>query len=179
LNSGKVKSIEQVHDVAIVYDYSELKVGMNMSESLFLTRMSEDLNKKKPGEGDRIKSEWNSYKTNYYEPVFEKTFNEKTTELKQNLQGKNYAEDKNFTLKVNVFSIVTGPVQKTRERAYVSLECSFLDHEGTELCRFYMKDIAADADKYGPAVNERVAFCFYKAAELFVEKLAAERRRAR
>ena len=179
LNSGKITSLDSVQVVGIEYDYSELKVGMGWDEPEFLTKMAEEQNKKKAGQGDKIKNSWEGFKKNEYEPAFQAAFNKMAAELELGLIGTNYATEKNYTMLIKVVYIAPGPVTHSSKPAILDMECVFVNSQGTELCKLFVKNMTGNDMKFGPEMNERIAHCFHKSAKMLCERIAAERRKVK
>src|SRR4051812_37912288 len=70
LNSGDIKSLANVKKVNIVYDYSAAGVGAFRNEEDYLKKKGDEMNEKKPGTGDKMRTAWHEAKKTRYEPKF-------------------------------------------------------------------------------------------------------------
>jgi len=72
---GNLKMLAKETNLLVEYDFSSLDVGKEGSESAFLKKKREDLNKKEAGKGDKYVETWEKNKVDRYEPKFEELIN--------------------------------------------------------------------------------------------------------
>jgi hypothetical protein len=80
LKSGDLSVLKGQKMINIAYDYSKMEVGKFKTEEEYVKKGTDDRNAKKPGTGDDWAAKWNAGKTEKYQPVFEESFNDQTTD---------------------------------------------------------------------------------------------------
>jgi hypothetical protein len=176
INTGKIENLDVVNEVGIVYNYTEMTVGMGMKENVYVEKAAAFINKKHPGEGDRFKAEWDSNKTKIYEPAFESAFNFFAKEKNLNITGANYT-DKEFTLEVIFVQLFPTSVFKNKEKVYSDIECVFKDKENNVLCKFYMKNMNGNIFNGGFELTDKIAASVAMSAEHLCASIRKERDR--
>lgn len=81
LVSGKVGFLKAEKSVAIVYDYSNMGVGKFKNEQDYITKKTDDYNKKEPGKGDQWAQAWKNDRASRFQPKFEELLNAYTKGL--------------------------------------------------------------------------------------------------
>lgn len=121
------KMVQEVGDLTMLvgqtkmlveYDFSELDMGKEGSESEYLEKKRTDLNKKEAGKGDKFVEGWKKNQTERYEPKFEELFN-KTMKGKMDISQSN--KDAKYKLIVKTLTLYPGyNVGVSKVPAYVS-----------------------------------------------------------
>lgn len=179
LNSGDINTLANVKKINIVYDYSEAGVGAYRKEEDYLKKRGDEMNEKKPGTGDKMRTSWEEAKKGKYEPKFEELFNKTGEDI--DMQAKNYATDNEVTLTVKTTFIEPGVnVGIYKKPAYVDMECVFKDKSGKELVSFYVKNsIGSQAMGFDYDVSSRLVESYAKAAKMLVGGIKKERKKSK
>ncbi len=121
------KMVQEVGDLTMLvgqtkmlveYDFSDLDMGKEGSESEYLEKKRTDLNKKEAGKGDKFVEGWKKNQTERYEPKFEELFN-KTMKGKMDISQSN--KDAKYKLIVKTLTLYPGyNVGVSKMPAYVS-----------------------------------------------------------
>ena len=102
----------------VEYDFDDLDMGKEGSESEYLEKKRTDLNKKEAGKGDKFVEGWKKNQTERYEPKFEELFN-KTMKGKMDISQSN--KDAKYKLIVKTLTLYPGyNVGVSKMPAYVS-----------------------------------------------------------
>ncbi|HEY0271613.1 MAG TPA: hypothetical protein VGC22_00455 [Chitinophaga sp.] len=75
LSGGKLKALDNIDTLNIVFDYSKLTVGEEGKEANYIKRKKAELDKKEEGRGDKWEQAWLGDRQAHYEPKFIETFN--------------------------------------------------------------------------------------------------------
>ncbi len=179
LNSGEISSLDNVAAVNITYDYSETGVGAFKKESDYLNKRSKEMNEKKPGSGDKMRTNWEEGKKQKYEPKFQELFN-KTGAKSIKMTGTNYATTADITLIVKTTFMEPGiNIGIYKKPAYVDMECIFRDKAGKDLVTFFIKNsIGSQIMGFDYDVSSRLVESYAKAAKMLVNVIAKERKKA-
>lgn len=170
INSGNFENLRGVNNVNIIYDYSEISVNTYRKESDFLQKKKEVF-KDDSVQAEKFTKDWFEARQKYYEPAFETAFNKQGKKL--TISGTNYATDNAITLKVTTTYLVAN---NSKKFAYcpvsVDLECIFLDKNGIELLRYYIKNVPGDDiyDDYGPS-EDSFGSAYAEAAKMILKDL--------
>ena len=138
--SGDVSVLRGQLVINLQYDYSNLSVGKFKDEKDYVAKRVDDMNKKKPGDGDRWAEAWNNDRTSRYQPTFERNLNAITGKF--NVTFKENATDAKYTLIVKTTFIEPGfNVGITRQNAWIKLEIDLVEtaNPGTVLASMQMK----------------------------------------
>lgn len=169
LNSGDVTALAKIKSVNIVYDYSDLGVGAFRKEADYISKHSEDMEKKEKGSSEKFKTDWVNARKTHYEPKFEEMF--KKIGMKEiNMDGTNYSTSSEYTLTVHTIFIEPGVNAGIYKKpSYIDMECTFSDKSGKALCVFYIKNaVGAQATGFDFAVESRLIESYAKAAKMLV-----------
>jgi hypothetical protein len=179
LNSGDVKALANVKKVNIVYDYSAAGVGAFRNEEDYLKKKGDEMNEKKPGTGDQMRTSWNEAKKAKYEPKFQELFNKTGEDIE--MQGENYATANEVTLTVKTTFMEPGVnIGIYKKPAYVDMECVFTDKAGKELASFFVKNsIGSQAMGFDYDVSSRLVESYAKAAKMLVGGIKKERKKSK
>ena len=140
LVSGDVHVLKGQNLINLQYDYSKMAVGKFKNEADYVADRTADMNKKKPGDGDRWAELWRSDRTTKFQPMFEKNLNGKLLEF--NVTGKENATDAKYTLIIRTTFTEPGfNVGITRQNAWIKLEIDLVEtaNPGTVLASMEMK----------------------------------------
>lgn len=167
--SGNVAGLKGVSKVNIVYDYSKTAVGSYRTEQDYLNKKTEEMNKKDPAKAEKFKDSWYRSRTERFEPKFEELFN-KTIE-KSGIVGKNNGTDGEVTLKVE--TVMTEPgynIGISKMPAYIDTECTFLDKDGKEIVRYFIKKVpGSQAMGYDFDTGTRLSESYAKTAKMLAK----------
>ena len=105
LKSGDLKMLKGQTTLNVQYDYSQLKVGKKSVDDYEKEGVAER-NRKKPGSGDEWLTKWKSDKTDRFQPMFEKNFNDKTSHAGTKIDP--VAAEAKYTLIVRVLFLEPG-----------------------------------------------------------------------
>jgi hypothetical protein len=127
LTAKAQKMVQEVGDLTMLvgqtkmlveYDFDDLDMGKEGSESEYLEKKRTDLNKKEAGKGDKFVEGWKKNQTERYEPKFEELFN-KTMKGKMDISQSN--KDAKYKLIVKTLTLYPGyNVGVSKMPAYVS-----------------------------------------------------------
>jgi hypothetical protein len=106
IKSGDFKVLNGQTVVILKYDYADMKVGKFKTEDEYLKNGIAERNKKKPGSGDDWANKWASDKSDRFEPMFQKEFNNVID--KCGITGKEDASDAKYTLIVRTTFLEQG-----------------------------------------------------------------------
>lgn len=127
LTAKAQKMVQEVGDLTMLvgqtkmlveYDFDDLDMGKEGSESEYLEKKRTDLNKKEAGKGDKFVEGWKKNQAERYEPKFEELFN-KTMKGKMDISQSN--KDAKYKLIVKTLTLYPGyNVGVSKMPAYVS-----------------------------------------------------------
>ena len=179
LNSGDIKSLDNVKMVNITYTYSDLSVGAFRKEEDYIAKKCDDLEKKEKGTCDKFKTNWVEARKAKYEPKFEELFT-KYGEKEIEMAGKNYTTSEAVTLDIHTVFIEPGVnIGIYKKPAFIDLECTFKDKTGKALCVIYVKNaVGAQMMGYDYDVSSRLVESYAKAAKMLVLLVKKERKKA-
>lgn len=171
INSGDIAGLKGVTNVNIIYDYSKMAVGSYRNEVDYLKKKEDDYkkDKKDAGKYEKFKTSWFNSRKERYEPKFEEMFNK--TGAKIGLIGKNYATTAPITLKIEtVFTELGYNIGISKMPAYIDLECTFLDKDGKEIVRYFVKNaVGSSAMGFDYDAGSRLVESYAKAAKMLVK----------
>ena len=75
LVEGNLSALNGPTDLNIQYDYSQMGIGKFKTEDEYLSKKTEEYNKKDDGKGDKWAKEWKADRKKRFEPKFEELFN--------------------------------------------------------------------------------------------------------
>ena len=75
--TGDVSVLKGQTVINLQYDYSNMSVGKFKDEKDYVAKRTDDMNKKKPGDGDRWAEAWVNDRISRFQPIFEKSLNER------------------------------------------------------------------------------------------------------
>lgn len=123
--SGGLTMLAGQSKLLVEYDFSDLDMGKEGSESDYLNKKKTDLNAKEPGKGDKFVAGWEKNKTDRYQPKFEELFN-KTAKEKINISASN--KDAKYKLIVKTLTLYPGyNIGISKMPAYVSFAFIIVD----------------------------------------------------
>ncbi|MCX6244219.1 MAG: hypothetical protein NTU98_05885 [Bacteroidetes bacterium] len=140
LTSGNVSVLKGQSVINLQYDYSKMGVGKYKDEAEYVAKRTEDMNKKKPGDGDRWAEAWKNDRSSKFQPMLEKNLNEKLSKV--SATGKENATDAKYTLIIRTTFTEPGfNVGITRQNAYIKMEVDLVEtaNPGTVLASIEMK----------------------------------------
>jgi hypothetical protein len=140
LVSGDVHVLKGQKVINLQFDYSNMAVGKFRSADEYVANRVSDMNKKKPGDGDRWAEAWKNDRTSRFQPMFEKNLNERIEKF--NVTGKENATDAKYTLIIR--TIFTEPgynIGISRMNAWIKMEVDLVEtsNPGTVLATIMMK----------------------------------------
>lgn len=168
INSGDVAGLKGVTAVNIIYDYSKMGVGGFKNEVDYLKKKEDDY-KKDPQKFEKFKKGWFGARKERYEPRFQELFNK--VGAKVGMTGTNYATNGPVTLKVEtVFTEPGYNVGVSKMPSFVDFECTFLDKDGKEIVRYYIKNsVGSQAMGFDFDAGSRLTESYAKAAKLLMK----------
>ncbi|WP_317898279.1 hypothetical protein [Aurantibacillus circumpalustris] len=168
LSSGDIASLKGLTNINIVYDYSKMGVGAFKDEVDYLKKKEDDM-KKDPAKFEKFKKSWFDSRKGRYEPKFETMFNK--TIAKLGMVGKNDGTDAAVTLKVaTVFTEPGYNIGISKVPAFVDMECTFMDKDGKELVRYFIKNsIGASAMGMDFDAGSRISESYAKASKMLAK----------
>ncbi len=169
INSGDIAGLKGVTSVNIIYDYSKMGVGSYRNEQDYINKKVEEYNKKDPQKAEKFKQSWVNSRKDRFEPKFEEMFNKMG--LKSGIVGKNYANDAPVTLKVEtVFTEPGYHIGISKMPSYIDLECTFLDKNGKEIVRYFIKNaVGSQAMGFDFDAGSRLVESYAKAAKMLMK----------
>ncbi len=127
LKSGDLSVLKGQKVINLTYDYSKMEVGKFKSEEEYVSKGTDDRNKKKAGSGDAWAAKWNSGKTEKYQPVFREELNRQAKDC--GIQGKEDPSAK-YTFVIHTEFMETGVetvVMGSAKSAEVNLEVDLVE----------------------------------------------------
>jgi hypothetical protein len=140
LVSGDVKVLKGQAVVNLQYDYSKMAVGKYKTEKEYVDKRVAEMNKKKPGDGDRWATEWVSDRADKFQPLLEKNLNQHLQ--KSNVTCKENATDAKYTLIIHTLYTEPGyNVGVSRMNAYIKVQVDLVEtaNPGTILASMMLK----------------------------------------
>jgi hypothetical protein len=140
LESGSVGVLKGQSVINLQYDYSKMAVGKYKDEKDYVANRTTDMNKKKPGDGDRWAEAWKNDRTSKFQPMLEKNLNDIVGKF--NVSCKENATDAKYTLIIRTTFTEPGyNIGITRQNAWIKLEIDLVEtaNPGTVLASMIMK----------------------------------------
>jgi len=168
VNSGNIAGLKSINNVNIVYDYSKVAVGSFRNEVDYLKKKEDDY-KKDPEKYNRFKDSWFRSRVERFEPKFEEMFNKMGK--KSGISGKNSSSDAPVTLRVETVFVEPGyNIGISRMPAYIDLECTFLDKDGNEIIRYFIKNaVGASAMGFDYDAGSRLVESYAKGCKMLMK----------
>jgi hypothetical protein len=138
--AGDVSVLRGQTVINLQYDYSNMAVGKFKDEKDYVANRTADMNKKKPGDGDRWAEAWKNDRASRYQPMFEKNLNAITGKF--NVTCKENATDAKYTLIIRTTFTEPGfNIGITRQNAWIRMEVDLVEtaNPGTVLASMQMK----------------------------------------
>jgi hypothetical protein len=138
--SGDVSVLKGQTVINLQYDYSRMSVGKFKNEKDYVASRTADMNKKKPGDGDRWAEAWKNDRSSRYQPTFEKNLN--AIVGKFNVSCKENATDAKYTLIIRTTFTEPGyNIGITRQNAWIKMEVDLVEtaNSGAVLASMMMK----------------------------------------
>ncbi len=139
--SGDIKVLAGQSNILVTYDFKDLDMGKEGSETDYLKKKKDDLNAKEPGKGDKFVEGWGHNKTERYEPKFEELFN-KTGDGKYAISQTN--KSAKYTLIVKTLTLYPGyNIGISKIPSYVSFAFVIVEtaNPTKELCRIEVRNV--------------------------------------
>jgi hypothetical protein len=140
LVSGNVSVLKGQSVINLQYDYSKMAVGKFKNADDYVADRTADMNKKKPGDGDRWAEAWKNDRASRYQPIFEKNLN--AIVGKFNVTCKENATDAKYTLIIRTTFTEPGyNIGISRQNAWIKMEVDLVEtaNPGTVLASMQMK----------------------------------------
>ena len=140
LVSGSVSVLKGQSVINLQYDYSKMAVGKFKSADDYVADRTADMNKKKPGDGDRWAEAWRNDRTSRYQPMLEKNLNQIVGKF--NVSCKENATDARYTLIIRTTFTEPGyNIGISRQNAWIKMEVDLVEtaNPGTVLASMQMK----------------------------------------
>lgn len=80
LEEGDLSALKNEKSISTAFAYENMNVGKKNTEAEYVSKKTEDYNKKEAGRGDRWAKDWVADRKDKYEPKFEELF-EKSSEM--------------------------------------------------------------------------------------------------
>ena len=170
--SGNLSFLAGQSEIKLEYDFKDMDVGKEGTEAEYTAKKVAEINKKKPGEGDKWLEKWNNDKMATYQPAFETTFNKMLE--KYNLKGSMSATDAKYTCVVKTMSLYPGyNVGVSKFPAYCSYTFIFYEtgHPDNVVAKYSMKKVPGNGGDYAFDVSSRVKICYYGAARILAKNM--------
>ncbi len=78
LKSGNLTDLKSQKNIIVLFDYSDMKVGKNLTEEDYVNQKVNERNEKSQGSGESWKSGWINARKDRYQPKFIELFNKQT-----------------------------------------------------------------------------------------------------
>lgn len=157
----------------VEYDYSNMKVGKNLTEEKYVNDKVKEYNKKESGKGDKFKEGWEGSRAKRYEPKFETLINKSLA--KSNMKVAQGADAK-YTLVVK--TVYTEPgfnVGVMKKPASVNFEFIFKDASGKQKAKYILDNVpGAQAMGYDFDAGSRIAECYAKGGKMLGSYIAKD-----
>jgi hypothetical protein len=140
LVSGNVSVLKGQSVINLQYDYSRMAVGKFKNAEAYVADRTADMNKKKPGDGDRWAEAWKNDRASRYQPMFEKNLN--AIVERHNVTCKENATDAKYTLIIRTTFTEPGyNIGISRQNAWIKMEVDLVEtaNLGTVLASMQMK----------------------------------------
>jgi hypothetical protein len=140
LVSGNVSVLKGQSVINLQYDYSRMAVGKFKNSDDYVANRTADMNKKKPGDGDRWAESWRNDRTSRYQPMLEKNLNQIVGRF--NVTCKENATDAKYTLIIRTTFTEPGyNIGISRQNAWIKMEVDLVEtaNPGTVLASMQMK----------------------------------------
>jgi hypothetical protein len=134
LKSGSVTSLGTLSEIRVEYTYDNLMVG-KMKEADYLTKKTEEYNKKEPGKGDQWKLDWVSDRETKYQPRFQDGFNNFCKMLNVDFKVDPNAAGKYRMVVHTTFTEPGYNIYMTSKNASINAEVSILDESNAEIAK--------------------------------------------
>lgn len=170
--SGNLKFLAGQSEIKFEYDFKDMDVGKEGTEAEYTAKKVADINKKKPGEGEKWLEKWNNDKMATYQPMFESTFNRVLQKF--GMKGSMSSSDSKYTCIVKTMSLYPGyNVGVSKMPAYVSFSFVFYETGKPDnvVAKFTMKKVPGDGGDYGFDVSSRVKMAYYKSAAILAKAM--------
>ncbi|MGQ0826767.1 MAG: hypothetical protein ACT4ON_00075 [Bacteroidota bacterium] len=168
--SGDVTMLAGQAKLLVEYDFSDLDMGKEGSESDYLKKKKADLNAKEPGKGDKFVEGWEKDKVNRYQPKFEELFN-KTIKEKVNLSPSN--KDAKYKLIVKTLTLYPGyNIGISKMPAYVSFAFVIVEtaNPSKELSKTVVRNVVgSQAMGYDFDAGSRLQESYAKAGKMYAK----------
>jgi len=126
LVSGSVSVLKGQSTINLQYDYSKMAVGKFKNSDDYVASRTADMNKKKPGDGDRWAEAWKNDRASRFQPMFEKNLNQKTSKFNVNL--KENATSAKYTLIIRTTFTEPGfNAVEVHRKAYIALQVDLVE----------------------------------------------------
>ncbi|MDD4604028.1 MAG: hypothetical protein PHF97_09510 [Bacteroidales bacterium] len=120
IKSGDVKMLKGQTSLNLQYDYSKMAVGKYKNEKDYVADHTATMNKQKPGSGDQWAESWVTDRAARFQPMFEKNFNAKLSDV--GVTAKEGASNAKYTIILRTVFVEPGfNVGITRKNAYIDV----------------------------------------------------------
>lgn len=170
--SGNLKFLAGQSEIKFEYDFKDMDVGKEGTEKEYTDKKVGDINKKKPGEGDKWLEKWNNDKMATYQPMFESTFNRVLQKF--NMKGSMGSSDSKYTCIVKTMSLYPGyNIGVSKMPAYVSFSFVFYETGKPDnvVAKYTMKKVPGDGGDYGFDVSSRVKMAYMRGAQVMAKNM--------
>ncbi len=173
IQSGDAKFLKGTEVVNVIFDYSEMKLMKeNYTETEYVPKRVEELNKKTEGSGDLWKKQWERSKEDLWNPKFIMLFNKILSKENINTKLKENAQS-SYTLVVKVKWIYPGwDAGIMKQPAKVTTQLTFIETDSKKvLCDIESTD--APGDQWGSNFNNetRVGEGFAKTGKTLAQRI--------
>jgi len=163
---GDYSFLKNEKNITVVFDYSDMKVGKDLSEEEYVDKKVKDYNKKEAGKGDEWKEGWIGARESRYQPKFMELINKSLS--KTSLKA---SEGGNTKYTLIVKTVYTEPgfnVGVMKQPAYANYEMIFIETESKKVVKKYVltKVPGSQAMGYDFDAGSRIAECYAKAGKM-------------
>lgn len=134
LKSGSLASLNTLSEIRVEYTYDNMMVG-KYKEADYLSKKTEEYNKKEPGKGDLWQKDWVNDREAKFQPRFQDAFNNFC-----NILGVNFKINPNAggKFRMVVHTTFTEPgfnIYMTSKNASINAEVTFFDESNSEMAK--------------------------------------------
>ena len=163
---GNYSFLKNEKNITIVFDYSNMKVGKDLSEEEYVDKKVKEHNEKEAGKGDKWKEGWFGARESRYQPKFMELINKSLS--KTSLKA---SEGGNTKYTLIVKTVYTEPgfnIGIMKQPAYANFEMIFIETESKKVVKKYVltKVPGSQAMGYDFDAGSRIAECYAKAGKM-------------
>ncbi|SDG64713.1 hypothetical protein [Winogradskyella thalassocola] len=172
IKEGSFKSLKDIKEYSLIFDYSNLEIPKFDSEEDFLKDKMDKREEKEAGSGEEFKKSWFEDRENRYEPKFIESFNKR---FEDNTVNVNKRENSKYTMVVKTTLMYAGyNVGVWRQNAKIEATITIFESDNADKILFsgdYTKIEGNGAMGYDFNSGYRISEAYAKLAKEFAKNL--------